>query len=982
MQPRHSPIKASAPSLIVPVLLVQLLLSGSVEQTGRIALAQDFPDQSAVDAILDDSVPSKTKDVSRSQMTLEQIRGTSKLPAASRPSDYQPNPQALEIHKAAEALLKQGQPDAARAQMERALQLDPNSYQIHQALAELAVSQGRLADAEEYLAKALEIDADHMELHILQAQVAENRSQQGQAVRSYAMALLCSDATDDNVRTAALLLELSQLLGREGYIRAALEVYQKLLAVVSLDREEPFPTAALQQLASEPARLWVLIGALHAELDQPEQALEAYEKALRMVEEDSRILLAVARGLAELGEFERALKTAERLSENYRNRTASGMLLVWIRDKQGQLGKAVDDLKQLRSRYQDDSRIAIVLASCYQKLGQVDDARKTLVDEISFNKRFLPAYHALAGVELQEGHRAEAVKWLGQMVRANNAAIADAGWRIAKIAGDTEQARQLLSELQGQEEVQSDFALSWAVGIVTELAEMPEQAQIHYGRAVELRPDFEPLYVYLVRMHLQLSQADQALAAIRRVQKINPSATDFYRLEGLAHLLKGDLESGIVSLEAAVGVNPDDQASREALAGALMAVARPDEAAGHLETLARANPEEQSFQRQLIAAYLADGRAELAAKTIQDYMAENRLNPKTALVAAQAMLAAEKPQRALEILRQTSVDPELAPHQRRLLIEALIQSAQLEEALGNINNWLEQAGSPRHRANLAAAFAGFLLNGGHKQQASELASEELKASPENRILREALIHILLVQKDYKRSADLIADWLAKKQDRSTKRLRITLLIAQQDYREAERQIRALLSDQPEDVETLHLLASLYESSGRGAQSAEQYENIIRVSPNDIWANNNLGYYLANTNQRLEEAEKMIRLALYKAGPEASIIDSMGWVLYKRGRFGEALGYLSRSVRLINKEQAELLEHLGDTYYRLGDSAKAAELWTRGLKAEQRQEQPDSRQLDRLQNKLDLLESGKSPPVAWSVVDDRADTQEDSSSKVE
>ena len=60
-----------------------------------------------------------------------------------------------------------------------------------------------------------------------------------------------------------------------------------------------------------------------------------------------------------------------------------------------------------------------------------------------------------------------------------------------------------------------------------------------------------------------IGQADKAKAV---------GVSSFYQLEGLAHLLKDDMKSAIVSLEAAVGLEPSDAGAREVLASALLAV--------------------------------------------------------------------------------------------------------------------------------------------------------------------------------------------------------------------------------------------------------------------------------------------------------------------------------------------------------------------------------------------------------------------------
>jgi tetratricopeptide (TPR) repeat protein len=61
---------------------------------------------------------------------------------------------------------------------------------------------------------------------------------------------------------------------------------------------------------------------------------------------------------------------------------------------------------------------------------------------------------------------------------------------------------------------------------------------------------------------------------------------------------------------------------------------------------------------------------------------------------------------------------------------------------------------------------------------------------------------------------------------------------------------------------------------------------------------------------------------------AAIIDSMGWVLFRLGDYESALGYLERAYRLM--DNSEVLAHLVDVYFALGQQDTARELLQGGL----------------------------------------------------
>jgi Flp pilus assembly protein TadD len=74
---------------------------------------------------------------------------------------------------------------------------------------------------------------------------------------------------------------------------------------------------------------------------------------------------------------------------------------------------------------------------------------------------------------------------------------------------------------------------------------------------------------------------------------------------------------------------------------------------------------------------------------------------------------------------------------------------------------------------------------------------------------------------------------------------------------------------------------------------------------------------------------MIRKASALAPDDASITDSLGWALYKRGRVDEAIDVLQKAA-VTDPVQAEIQEHLGDALYSVGRRFEARFAWRAAL----------------------------------------------------
>ena len=104
--------------------------------------------------------------------------------------------------------------------------------------------------------------------------------------------------------------------------------------------------------------------------------------------------------------------------------------------------------------------------------------------------------------------------------------------------------------------------------------------------------------------------------------------------------------------------------------------------------------------------------------------------------------------------------------------------------------------------------------------------------------------------------------------------------------------------------------------------------IIQLNPGSPVAYNTLGYFLANSTDRYEEAYELIKRAIELAPNDAAIIDSLGWVQYRLGLYDEALENLDRAYELFPDH--EVAAHLGEVLWVVGERYQARSLWRKAL----------------------------------------------------
>jgi len=132
-----------------------------------------------------------------------------------------------------------------------------------------------------------------------------------------------------------------------------------------------------------------------------------------------------------------------------------------------------------------------------------------------------------------------------------------------------------------------------------------------------------------------------------------------------------------------------------------------------------------------------------------------------------------------------------------------------------------------------------------------------------------------------------------------------------------------LEYRPDDEGVALGRAELMLRMGRLDESISAYRAAARRWPDSSMTLNALGYTLADRTEEYREAEKLIRKAL-KYDPESpAIIDSLGWVLYKRGKHAEALKQLEIAYKQF--PDPEVAAHLVEVLSALERSDEALEL---------------------------------------------------------
>ena len=141
------------------------------------------------------------------------------------------------------------------------------------------------------------------------------------------------------------------------------------------------------------------------------------------------------------------------------------------------------------------------------------------------------------------------------------------------------------------------------------------------------------------------------------------------------------------------------------------------------------------------------------------------------------------------------------------------------------------------------------------------------------------------------------------------------------------------------------LATAQNRAGDFAAAEATLRGVLAESPGNPIALNNLGYFLIQRGERMEEARSMIEEAVRIDPTNPSYLDSLGWAHFKLGNLGDAERYLKEAAKF-DPSSATIQEHLGDVYHAQARADLAKSAWERALKLT-----ADPQQSERVKQKL-------------------------------
>ncbi len=955
--------------------------------------------------------------------------------ATTKPATQAAEPplQAQKAYMQAKADIREARYYEAINKLTEANRLAPNSPDILRSLGEANLLSGKSIAAANFYQQIVEQNPTDTDALFMLGNIAVEQGNWATAVWAYQKVLSQPPriGTMDQAVIAVASYNIAGALEKLGYDQGAIDALDRILA----QNGDLSATAKLNRqtraLKSQKDSILISIGDANCRLGRPETAIERYKRAIADADDSlvpvqayPRLIYAQLRASQNLGAQATIMEMLatgrfdaptialvdyyaknggdlsvlqSRLESVYQSKGQSADMAIAISRLLQNPARRAFLFKHLQAKPKDvevfeeltrditssDTKLAgnpVLAKDLLQAAGRSIAAAPELAPGIFNRLRFvdpdgfsflvaaqsIPAEPGIgfikAGFIAEQGKTSEAIAEYQKVVTQAPTLLAArlALVRLLLTSGDIDAASKAIQPVESQDK--SGVTQLRVMILISQ--NKPKDALALVNKLLEAQPGNVDLTVQ--RAELQFSLGDYPGAERTLLDGIDQKPTAEILYEKLFDLYNSGRINDAVNqyrrlMRRLLGTIPQSRLARLQQARLMLAGAQNQQAVETLQQLMRQNPKDAGALSVLLEAHAAAGRIDeanrLAAKAAADFPGEREV---LISVRNHYLRTRQMPLFYATTEKVLALEP-ASPARAVQYAQLYFARREFEKAINVLKPVLSQAHEPvltDVRYGLGRAY----LFSDQPAQAQALLAQVILANSESLDLAREVSSVF--------AAAIAAD--------KTKTVEQKIQIAQ-DVADKAPGVSAEIFDK---------LAGMFEAQGDRATAQKLRVDALTKNPTHPGLNNNLAYVWAVDGVNLDKALLMIETTLSQEPNIDSYIDTKGWILYKSGKFKEAVEQLRRAHKAGEADSSVVIDHLGDALWRAGDKPGALSAWREAVAVRVRERQrtqeikansgtgtlpawaidtdadPEMRDIDkRLEAKIQAAEKGAEAPVA-------------------
>jgi tetratricopeptide (TPR) repeat protein len=508
-------------------------------------------------------------------------------------------------------------------------------------------------------------------------------------------------------------------------------------------------------------------------------------------------------------------------------------------------------------------------------------------------------------------------------------------------------------------------------GLKEKMAENYSNASVSFTKVIALDPANAAAYFELATLNYRQKKLLEAEIAVKKAIALDGKNPWYLKLQAEIYKRNGNMDALVETFDKLIALDPEDSDLYFDRANANVIAGKPEEAKKTYSEIERkfGVSSELTMAKQRINmqnAALSNGEA------IDKLLEENPKDIKNYLYLSGVLLEKNKKEEALVLLQKAkTIDPN--KYEIDLAIADIYQSQKKNElAIVPLKAAFSNQAMPvAEKIKIVSMMLPRFNNQTVVKDATDLAQLAIKAHPEDPKLLILYGDVLYQQNDLNSAKDQyqqalkISDQLYVAWE---KLLGVQTLMGQ--YPAAIKTGEDAISIYPNQAILYYYRAFALHRNGQNAEAGLEiksalqldgddnnlkamifalqaevlidqeklkeadaaFDQSIKLAPNNYLTSSNYAYYLALRNQNLSKAETLAAKAAAALPKNASILDTYAIVLFKLGKYEEALGWITKALQNNEATNPVYLEHYGDILFLKGEKDNALVQWQKAKQA--------------------------------------------------
>lgn len=461
-----------------------------------------------------------------------------------------------------------------------------------------------------------------------------------------------------------------------------------------------------------------------------------------------------------------------------------------------------------------------------------------------------------------------------------------------------------------------------------------KDAENYINKAIDIEPEnywYKEQYASLL---LEQHKFKEAAKVYEEIVNSNEHNKEYLQRLALIYQRAGDTKAAINTIDKLLADYPDDEELLEEKLQIYLNDNQLDKAEEVNNILIRLIPNESSYYIRLAEMYNNNNQLDKAAEVYKKAEKQFQDDPGIQLSLSDYYKSKGNTEKYKEYVKKVITNNSLdEPTQLTVLSKFFTETNDSSDREFALELAAKIAEMNPESARSIAAYGDMLAITGKTSQAAEPYKNSLEIDPANYTVWKNLLSVYIQGQQW--------DSLIKYSDRALKLfpnqanlhyMKGVAHYSTKDYKPAvsaiERAIIMIPEENKGELAGMYaMLGDIYNSLKDYKSADENFDEALKIDPDNPTSLNNYAYYLSVRGERLDDAERMSKRSLELSPELPTFLDTYGWILYKRGDYKKAEEYIEKAIKLEEvAASGTLWDHLGDIQYKLGKKDKAYQSW--------------------------------------------------------